>query len=91
MLSANWILFKINFFIDGSWNNKTKKNVIINYIENTTSLANDINNLNNLMNDNSMIHLNSNHNLTIDNDLTNNDEENFKIALKEIKESEQQK
>ena len=44
------------------------------------------------MNDNSAIHLNSNHNLTIiDNDISNNDEENFKITLKEIKDSEQEK
>ena len=82
---------QIYLLTSANYNSNTGTNGNNNYIENTTSLANDINNLNNLMNDNSMIHLNSNHNLTIDNDLTNNDEENFKIALKEIKESEQQK
>ena len=62
-----------------------------NFNENTT-LANDINNLNNLMNDNSVIHLNSNHNITIlDNEILNSDEDNFKITLKEIKESESNK
>ena len=62
-----------------------------NFNENTT-LANDINNLNNLMNDNSVIGLNSNHNITIlDNEILNTDEENFKIELKEIKESEKDK
>ena len=62
-----------------------------NFNENTT-LANDINNLNNLMNDNSVIGLNSNLNITIlDNEILNTDEENFKIELKEIKESEKDK
>ena len=62
-----------------------------NFNENTT-LANDINNLNNLINDNSVIHLNSNHNITInDNEILNTDEDNFKIPLEEIKESDQNK
>ena len=56
-----------------------------------TTLANDINNLNNLINDNSMIHLNSNHNITLDNEILNTDEDNFKIPLVEIKESDQNK
>ena len=74
-----------------NYNNNTGVNGNNNYNENTASLANDINNLNNLMNDNSAIHLNSNHNLTIDNEISNTDEDNFKIAFKEIKESEQPK
>ena len=74
-----------------NYNNNTGANGNNNYNENTASLANDINNLNNLMNDNSAIHLNSNHNLTIDNEISNTDEDNFKIAFKEIKESEQPK
>ena len=74
-----------------NYNNNTGTNGNNNYNENTASLANDINNLNNLMNDNSAIHLNSNHNLTIDNEISNTDEDNFKIAFKEIKESEQPK
>ena len=74
-----------------NYNNNTGVNGNNNYNENTASLANDINNLNNLMNDNSAIHLNSNHNLTIDNEMSNTDEDNFKIAFKEIKESEQTK
>ena len=74
-----------------NYNNNTGANGNNNYNENTASLANDINNLNNLMNDNSAIHLNSNHNLTIDNEMSNTDEDNFKIAFKEIKESEQTK
>ena len=62
-----------------------------NYNENTI-LANEINNLNNLISDNSAINLNSNHNITInDNELINTDEENFKIVLKEIKESDKKK
>ena len=74
-----------------NYNNNNGANGNNNYNENTASLANDINNLNNLMNDNSAIHLNSNHNLTIDNEILNNDEDNFKITFKEIKESEQPK
>jgi hypothetical protein len=39
-----------------------------------------------------MIHLNSNHNITIiDNELLNSDEDNFKIAFNELKESDQKK
>ena len=76
---------------NANYNNNTGANGNNNYNENTASLANDINNLNNLMNDNSAIHLNSNHNLTIDNEISNTDEDNFKIAFKEIKESEQPK
>ena len=76
---------------NNNYNNNTGTNGNNNYNENTASLANDINNLNNLMNDNSAIHLNSNHNLTIDNEISNTDEDNFKIAFKEIKESEQPK
>ena len=42
------------------------------------------------MNDNSTINLNSMHNITIvDNEILYNDEENFKITLSEIKESDQ--
>ena len=68
---------------NSNYNNNTGANGNNNFNENTASLANDINNLNNLMNDNSAIHLNSNHNLTIiDNDISNNDEENFKITFK---------
>ena len=57
---------------------------------------NDSNNLINIsmkndINDNSMIHLNSNHNITIDNEILNNDEDNFKITLNEIKESDPKK
>ena len=58
-------------------------------------LNNDINNLTNIsikndMNDNSTINLNSMHNITIiDNEILNNDEDNFKISLNEIKESSQ--
>ena len=55
------------------------------------SLANDINNLNNLMNDNSAKHLKSNHNFTIDNEISFTVQDNFEITFKEIKESEQQK
>ena len=63
-----------------------------NYNENITSLANDIHNLNNLINDNSKIDLNSNHNITLlDNEILNTDEDNFKIPLEEIKESDQKK
>ena len=59
-------------------------------------LNNDTNNLINIsikndINDNSMINLNSNHNITIDNEILNNDEDNFKITLNEIKESDQKK
>ena len=43
------------------------------------------------MNDNSTININSNHNITIDNEIVNNDEDNFKISLNEIKESDQKK
>ena len=65
-----------------------------NFDENTT-LNNDINNLTNInikndMNDNSAINLNSIHNITIiDNEILNNDEDNFKVSLNEIKESDQ--
>jgi len=64
-----------------------------NFDENIT-LNNDINNLTNIniktdMNDNSAINLNSIHNITIDNEILNNDEDNFKISLNEIKESDQ--
>ena len=71
-------------------------NINNNFNDNTT-LNNDINNLINIsikndINDNSMINLNSNHNLTIlDNEILNNDEDNFKIVLNEIKESDQKK
>ena len=59
-------------------------------------LNNDTNNLINIsikndINDNSMIHLNSNHNITLDNEILNNDEDNFKITLNEIKESDQKR
>ena len=82
---------QIYLLTNNNYNNNTGTNGNNNYNENTASLANDINNLNNLMNDNSAIHLNSNHNLTIDNEISNTDEDNFKIAFKEIKESEQPK
>ena len=82
---------QIYLLTNTNYNNNTGTNGNNNYNENTASLANDINNLNNLMNDNSAIHLNSNHNLTIDNEISNNDEDNFKITFKEIKESEQPK
>ena len=76
------------YSLNNTNNNSSGSN---NFNENTT-LANDINNLNNLMNDNSVIGLNSNHNITIlDNEILNTDEENFKIELKEIKESEKDK
>ena len=57
---------------------------------------NDTNNLINIsikndINDNSMIHLNSNHNITLDNEISNYDEDTFKIDLNEIKESDQKK
>ena len=71
-------------------------NINNNNFDNTT-LNNDIGNLINIsikndINDNSMINLNSNHNLTIfDNEILNNDEDNFKIVLNEIKESDQKK
>ena len=58
-------------------------------------LNNDINNLTNIsikndMNDNSTINLNIMHNITIaDNEILNNDEDNFKISLSEVKESDQ--
>ena len=66
-------------------NNNFDENIILN---------NDINNLTNInikadMNDNSAINLNSIHNITIDNEILNNDEDNFKISLNEIKESDQ--
>ena len=73
-------------------NNSNYNGSSSNNINENTTLANDINNLNNLINDNSMIHLNSNHNITInDNEILNTDEDNFKIALEEIKESDQKK
>ena len=65
-----------------------------NFDENTT-LNNDINNLTSInikndMNDNSAINLNSIHNITIiDNEILNNDEDNFKVSLNEIKGSDQ--
>ena len=79
-----------------SLNNNNNSNSNNNFNDNGT-LNNDINNLINIsikndINDNSMIHLNSNHNITIlDNEILNNDEENFKIVLSEIKESDQKK
>jgi hypothetical protein len=75
-----------------SLNNINNNSSVSNNFNENTTLANDINNLNNLMNDNSVIGLNSNHNITIlDNEILNTDEENFKIELKEIKESEKDK
>ena len=82
---------QIYLLTNTNYSNNNGTNGNNNYNENTASLANDINNLNNIMNDNSAIHLNSNHNLTIDNEISNNDEDNFKITFKEIKESEQPK
>ena len=78
-----------------SLNSNHSGNLNNNFNDNT--LANDINNLINIsikndINDNSMINLNSNHNITIlDNEILNADEDNFKIALKELKESDQKK
>ena len=72
-------------------------NINNNNFNDNGTLNNDINNLINIsikndINDNSMIHLNSNHNITIlDNEILNADEDNFKIALNEIKESDQKK
>ena len=82
---------QIYLLTNTNYSNNNGTNGNNNYNENTASLANDINNLNNLMNDDSAIRLNSNHNLTIDNEILNTDEDNFKIAFKEIKESEQPK
>ena len=67
-----------------------------NNINENNMLNNDTNNLINIsikndINDNSMIHLNSNHNITLDNEILNNDEDNFKITLNEIKESDQKR
>ena len=78
-----------------SLNSNNNSNSINNLNDNGT-LNNDINNLINIsikndINDNSAIHLNSNHNITIDNEILNNDEDNFKIAFNEIKESDQKK
>ena len=72
-------------------------NINSNNFNDNGTLNNDINNLINMsikndINDNSMIHLNSNHNITIlDNEILNADEDNFKITLNEIKESDQKK
>ena len=81
--------------------------LLINHINGTTinsnnfndnnTLNNDINNLINIsmkneMNDNSIINLNSMHNITIcDNEISNTDEDNFKISISEIKNSDQKK
>ena len=81
--------------------------LLINHINGTTinsnnfndnnTLNNDINNLINIsikneMNDNSIINLNSMHNITIcDNEISNTDEDNFKISIIEIKNSDQKK
>ena len=67
-----------------------------NSINENKSLISDVNTLANLclkneINDNSTIHLNSIHNIVLDNDFLNFDEDNFKISLIEIKEAEQQK
>ena len=67
-----------------------------NFNDNNT-LNNDINNLINIsikneMNDNSIINLNSMHNITIcDNEISNTDEDSFKISINEIKNSDQKK
>jgi hypothetical protein len=80
-----------------SLNSNHGGNINNNYNDNNTTLNNDVNNLINIsikndINDNSMIHLNSNHNITIiDNELLNSDEDNFKIAFNELKESDQKK
>ena len=81
--------------------------LLINHINGTTinsnnfndnnTLNNDTNNLINIsikneMNDNSIINLNSMHNITIcDNEISNTDEDNFKISISEIKNSDQKK
>ena len=68
-----------------------------NFNDNNNTLNNDINNLINIsikneMNDNSIINLNSMHNITIcDNEISNTDEDNFKISISEIKNSDQKK
>ena len=68
-----------------------------NFNDNNNTLNNDINNLINIsikneMNDNSIINLNSMHNITIcDNEISNTDEDNFKISINEIKNSDQKK
>ena len=80
-----------------SLNSNHGGNINNNYNDNNTTLNNDVNNLINIsikndINDNSMIHLNSNHNITIlDNESLNTDEDNFKIAFNELKESDQKK
>ena len=81
-------LYSLNGQFNGSNNG--------NNINENNLLNNDTNNLINIsikndINDNSMINLNSNHNITIDNEILNNDEDNFKITLNEIKESDQKK
>ena len=68
----------------------------VNNSKNNLNDNSDMNNLVNIsikneINDNSSIHLNSNHNITLDNTILNNDEDNFKITLNEIKESDQKK
>mgnify|MGYP006873023402 CR=1 FL=1 len=81
-------IYLLTNHLSGNFNNNN------NFDENIT-LNNDINNLTNTnikndMIDNSAINLNSIHNITIiDNEMLNNDEDNFKISLKEIKESDQ--
>lgn len=68
-----------------------------NFNDNNNTLNNDINNLINIsikneMNDNSIINLNSMHNITIcDNEISNTDEDSFKISISEIKNSDQKK
>ena len=68
-----------------------------NFNDNNNTLNNDINNLINIsikneMNDNSIINLNSMHNITIcDNEISNTDEDSFKISTSEIKNSDQKK
>jgi hypothetical protein len=68
-----------------------------NFNDNNNTLNNDINNLINIsikneMNDNSIINLNSMHNITIcDNEISNTDEDSFKITISEIKNSDQKK
>ena len=75
-----------------SLNNSNSKEINNSIFNDNTTLNNDINNLNNLMNDNSLIHLSSNHNITIiDNEILNTEEENIKISLKDIKESDPNK
>ena len=80
------------YLLNNNNNNLSPSNSGNNNFNENTTLANDINNLNNLINDNSAINLNSNHNITInDNELISTDEENFKVLLKEIKESDKKK